>query len=42
MTSESIYEKFIPNLTDVEIGDQTTTIKLKKKRNLPMIPEKMS
>ena len=42
MTSQSIYEKFISNPADVEIGDQTITIKLKKKRNLPMALENMS
>ena len=42
MTSQSIYEKFISNLADVEIGEQTITIKLKKKRNLPMVLENMS
>ena len=42
MTSQSIYEKFISNPADVEIGDQTITIKLKKKRNLPMVLENMS
>lgn len=42
MTSESIYEKFISNPADVEIGDQTITIKLKKKRDLLMVLENMS
>jgi len=41
MTSQSIYEKFISNPADVEIRDQTITIKLKKKRNLPMVLENM-
>ena len=42
MTSQSIYEKFISNPADVEIRGQKITVKLKKKRNLPMILENMN
>ena len=41
MTSQSIYEKFISNPADIEISDQEIIIKLKKKRNLPMVLENM-
>jgi len=41
LTAQSIYEKFISNDGDVEIGDEQITIKLKKKRNLPMVLETM-
>ena len=42
MTSQSIYEKFISNPADVKIRGQKITVKLKKKRNLPMILENMN
>ena len=42
MTSQSIYEKFISNPADVEIRGQKITVKLKKKRNLPMVLENMN
>jgi len=42
MTSQSIYEKFISNAADVEIKQQKITVKLKKKRNLPMVIENMN
>ena len=42
MTSQSIYEKFIANPADVQIRGQEITVKLKKKRNLPMILENMN
>lgn len=41
LTAQSIYEKFISNEGDVEIGNELITIKLKKKRNLPMVLETM-
>jgi hypothetical protein len=41
LTAQSIYEKFISNEGDVEIGDDQIIIKLKKKRNLPMVLETM-
>ncbi len=41
MTSRSIYEKFISNQADVEIRKQKIIVKLKKKKNLPMILENM-
>ena len=42
MTSQSIYEKFISNPADVEIKGQKIIVKLKKKRNLPMVLENMN
>ena len=36
-TSQALYEKFIYNSGMVEITNKTATIKLKKKRNLPLI-----
>lgn len=42
MTSQSLYEQFISNPADVEIKEQKIIIKLKKKRNLPMILENMN
>jgi transposase len=42
MTSQSIYEKFIANPAEVEIKEQEIVIKLKKKRNLPMVLENMN
>ena len=42
MTSQRIYEKFISNPADVEINEQKIIVKLKKKRNLPMILENMN
>ena len=41
MTSQSIYEKFISNPADVEIREHKIIVKLKKKRNLPMVLENM-
>lgn len=42
MTSQSIYEKFISNPADVEIREHKIKVKLKKKRNLPMVLENMN
>jgi len=42
MTSQSIYEKFISNPAEVEIKQKKIIVKLKKKRNLPMILENMN
>ncbi len=42
MTSQSIYEKFISNPAEVEIQQHKIVIKLKKKRNLPMVLENMN
>ncbi len=41
MTSQSIYEKFISTPAAVEISGKKITVKLKKKRNLPMLLENM-
>ncbi|MCF6333182.1 MAG: transposase [Draconibacterium sp.] len=42
LTSQSLYEKFISNPADVEITKKKIIVKLKKKRNLPMILENMN
>jgi hypothetical protein len=41
LTSQSLYEKFISNSADVQIEKNQIQINLKKKRNLPLILEKM-
>lgn len=41
LTSQSIYEKFILNEGDIEIEKGKITVKLKKKRNLPLLLENM-
>jgi hypothetical protein len=41
LTSQSIYEKFILNEGDIQIDNQGITVNLKKKRNLPLVLEKM-
>lgn len=41
LTAQSIYEKFIINDGDILIDDQSITINLKKKRNLPLVLEKL-
>ena len=38
----SIFEKFIDNAADIEIGKNEITISYKKKRNLPLVLEKMN
>jgi len=40
MSIQSIYEKFIKNAADIEIDQDTVTVKLKKKRTLPLVLEK--
>lgn len=42
LTSQSLYEKFITNAADVEIGQNEIVVNLKKKRNLPLLLETMS
>jgi len=42
LTSQSLYEKFITNAADVEIGQDEIVINLKKKRNLPLLLETMN
>lgn len=41
LTAQTLYDKFVLNGADIEIGDKTCTIKLKKKRELPLILEVM-
>lgn len=41
MTSQSLYEKFIANSADIKVKEGQITVNLKKKRNLPLILEKM-
>ena len=41
LTVQSLYDKFVLNSADLEIGDQSITVKLKKKRELPLILEVM-
>lgn len=42
LSTQSIYEMFLNNAADIEIKDGEIIIALKKKRNLPLILEKMS
>jgi hypothetical protein len=42
LTAQSLYEKFVLNSADVIIQEETITVQLKKKRNLPQILEVMS
>lgn len=42
LSVQSIYEKFLDNTADVEIQDTEIVVALKKKRNLPLILEKMT
>jgi hypothetical protein len=41
-SDNSIYEKFIMNSGEVEVGDQNITVKLKKKKNLPQLLSTMN
>ncbi len=41
MTSQSLFEKFIANSADIKVKEEQITVNLKKKRNLPLILEKM-
>jgi len=41
LTAQSMYEKFIINDGDISIDEQSITVKLKKKRNLPLVLEKL-
>jgi hypothetical protein len=41
LAAQTLYEKFVLKGADIEIGDKTFTIKLKKKRELPLILEVM-
>ena len=42
LSAQSLYDKFVLNGADIEIGNKTITVKLKKKRELPLILEVMS
>lgn len=42
LSPQSIYEKFLDNAADIEIKDGEIVVELKKKRNLPLVLEKMS
>jgi len=41
LSVRSLYEKFVLNGADIEIGEKNIVVKLKKKRNLPLILETM-
>lgn len=41
LTAQTMYEKFIINDGDITIDEQSITVCLKKKRNLPLVLEKM-
>lgn len=41
-TDQTIFEKFIQNAGEIVIGDTTIEVKLKKKRNLPLLLEQMN
>lgn len=41
LTAQTLYDKFVLNGADIEISDKTITVKLKKKRELPLILEVM-
>jgi hypothetical protein len=41
LTAQSMFEKFIINDGDISIDEQSITVKLKKKRNLPLVLEKL-
>ena len=42
LSVQSIYEKFLDNAADIKIQDTEIIVALKKKRNLPLILEKMT
>lgn len=42
LSDQSIYEKFIENSADIKIGENLIEVRYKKKRNLPLLLEKMS
>lgn len=41
LTSQSLFEKFISNAADVKVSENQILVNLKKKRNLPLVLEKM-
>lgn len=42
LSPQSVYEMFLDNAADIEIKDEEIIVALKKKRNLPLVLEKMS
>ena len=42
LSPQSIYEMFLDNSADIEIKDEEIIVALKKKRNLPLVLDKMS
>ena len=42
LSAQNLYEKFVLNGADIIIQEETITVQLKKKRNLPLILEVMS
>ncbi|MFZ4547836.1 MAG: transposase [Bacteroidales bacterium] len=42
LSPQSMYEMFLDNAADIEINDEEIIVALKKKRNLPLLLEKMS
>ena len=42
LSPQSLYEMFLDNSADIEIKDEEIIVALKKKRNLPLVLEKMS
>ena len=41
LSAQSLYDKFVLNGADIQIGEKTITVQLKKKRELPLILEVM-
>jgi hypothetical protein len=41
LSDQSLYEQFLLNSADIEINEESIIIKLKKKRNLPLLLETM-
>ena len=41
LSAQTLYDKFVLNGADIEIGDKTIKVQLKKKRELPLILEVM-
>jgi len=42
LSVQSLYEKFVLNTADIDIEDEQIVVKLKKKRNLPIVLESMN
>ena len=41
LSAQSLYDKFVLNGADIQIGEKAITVQLKKKRELPLILEVM-